>query len=211
MVLVYLARIFSLIFHPLLLATYMFSLFAFVFPVAFDPIKEDGTWRFIFLLFCVTFVLPVLMISLLKTLGITSSFTMYTRKDRVLPFTMITVFYTAVTYVFYNRAEVSLNDNFLKFLVIINALVVVCSIVTIFYKVSVHSVGIWGLIGIFLSLNQISETPVLFYPLIITIVLAGVVMSSRLKLQVHSLGEVVVGSLVGFATSAVLMAYLFRY
>jgi membrane-associated phospholipid phosphatase len=211
MVLVYLARIFSLIFHPLLLATYMFSLFAFVFPIAFDPIKEDGTWRFIFLLFCVTFVLPVLMISLLKTLGVTSSFTMYTRKERVLPFTMITVFYTAVTYVFYNRAEVSLNDNFLKFLIIINALVVVCSIVTIFYKVSVHSLGIWGVIGILLSLNQVSETPVLFYPLITTILLAGVVMSSRLKLHVHSLGEVVVGSIVGFATSASLMAYLFRY
>lgn len=211
MLLVILARIFSVLFHPLLLATYMFSLFAFLFPIAFDPIKEEGTWRFVFLLFCVTFVLPVLMVSLLKTLGITSSFTMYNRQERVIPFTMITVFYTAVTYVFYNRAEVSIHDNFLKFLVIINALVLVCSLVTIFYKVSVHSIGIWGLIGILLPLNQVSETSVLFYPLLVTIIIAGVVMSSRLKLNVHTLGEVMVGGIVGFTTSAVMMMFLFRY
>jgi membrane-associated phospholipid phosphatase len=48
-------------------------------------------------------------------------------------------------------------------------------------------------------------------PLIATIVIAGVVMSSRLKLNVHNLTEVVVGSIVGFGTSTVLMTYLFRY
>jgi membrane-associated phospholipid phosphatase len=206
-----LARIFSFLFHPLLLATYMFILFAFLFPVAFDPIKEDGNWRFVFLLFCVTFVLPVLMVSLLKTLGITSSFSMQSRRERIIPFTMIAVFYTAVTYVFYSRAEVSIHDNFLKFLVIINALVLVCSLVTVFYKISVHSVGIWGLIGILFALNQVSETASLFFPLLVTIVIAGVVMSSRLKLNVHNLTEVIVGGVVGFTTSTVLMTYLFSY
>jgi membrane-associated phospholipid phosphatase len=84
-------------------------------------------------------------------------------------------------------------------------------VVTIFYKISVHSVGIWGLIGILFALNQVSETSLLFLPLIATIVIAGVVMSSRLKLNVHNLTEVVVGSIVGFGTSTVLMTYLFRY
>lgn len=189
----------------------MFSLFAFLFPVAFDPIKEDGNWRFVFLLFCVTFVLPVLMVSLLKTLGITSTLSMQNRHERIIPFSLIAVFYTAVTYVFYNRAEVSINDNFLKFLLIINVLVLVCSVVTMFYKISVHSVGIWGLIGILFALNQVSETSSLFFPLIVTILIAGAVMSSRLKLNVHTLPEVLIGSVVGLGTSTLMMTYLFRY
>jgi hypothetical protein len=205
------ARIISFVFHPLLFATYLFALFAFFFPVAFDPIKEDGTTRFIFLLFCVTFVLPVLMISLLKTLGLLNDFQMAERQQRVVPFLLITVFYTSVTYVFYDRAEVSLNDNFLKFLIIINLLVIVSTLVTFFFKVSVHSLGIWGLIGILLPLNKISDTGVFLYPTIITIILAGIIMSARLKLNVHTLREVTVGAVLGFGTSFVAMHRLFPY
>lgn len=205
------ARVISILFHPLLLATYLFALFALVFPIAFDPIKEDGTNRFIFLLFCVTFVLPILMLSLLKTLGYLPDFSMPERQQRIVPFLLITVFYTAVTYVFYDRAEVSLNDNFLKFLIIINALVVVSTIATLFYKVSVHSLGIWGLIGILLPLNKISDAGTLFIPTIVCILLAGVVMSSRLQLNVHKLNEVLAGAIIGFCTSFATMHLLFRY
>ncbi len=206
-----LARIISVVFHPLLLATYLFGLFALIFPIAFDPINDDRISRFIFLLFCVTFVLPVLVISLLKTIGVTPSFTMYRREDRILPFVLICGFYTAVTMVFYHRAEVSLNDNFLKFLIVINALVIVATVVTLFYKVSVHTIGIWGFVGILLPLNNVTETSVLFYPLVAAIALAGVVMSARLHLQMHSLREVVVGSALGLGTGFFMVSYLFRY
>jgi hypothetical protein len=205
------ARIISFVFHPLLFATYLFALFAVLFPVAFDPIKEDGTTRFIFLLFCVTFVLPVLMISLLKTLGMLNDFQMAERQQRVVPFLLITVFYTSVTYVFYDRAEVSLNDNFLKFLMIINLLVIVSTLATFFYKVSVHSLGIWGLIGILLPLNKVSDTDVFIYPTMMAIILAGIIMSARLKLSVHTLREVTVGAVLGFTTSFLAMHYLFPY
>lgn len=206
-----LARIISVVFHPLLLATYLFGVFAFVFPIAFDPISDDGITRFIFILFCVTFVLPVMMVTLLKLLGVTSTFTMPSRQERIIPFIMISVFYTAVTWVFYHRAEVSLNDNFLKFLIVINALVLVSTLVTFFYKVSVHAIGVWGFIGIVIPLNNLSETSALFYPLLAAIVIAGAIMSARLKLQVHNLAEVLMGSVVGLSTSFVMMSQLFRY
>jgi membrane-associated phospholipid phosphatase len=205
------ARVISFVFHPLLMATYLFGLFALAFPIAFDPIKEDGTNRFIFLLFCVTFILPVLMLSLLKTLGFLHTFTMHERQERIVPFIMITVFYTAVTYVFYDRAEVSLNDNFLKFLIVINGLVVVSTVVTLFYKVSVHSLGIWGLIGILVPLNKISDAGTLFLPTIAAIIVAGVIMSARLQLNVHKLTEVFSGAFIGFCTSFVIMHFLFHY
>jgi hypothetical protein len=205
------ARVISVIFHPLLFATYLFLLFTLVFPVGFDPIKEDGTGRFIFLLFCVTFILPVLMLSLLKTLGFLNAFNMVERQERVVPFILITMFYTGITYVFYDRSEVSLNDNFLKFLLIINALVLVSTLITFFYKISVHSIAIWGIIGILIPLNNVTDTGTLFLPTVGAIIMAGIIMSARLQLNVHKLSEVVSGAFIGFCTSFVIMQFLFNY
>lgn len=206
-----LARVISFVFHPLLMATYLFFLFAMLFPVAFDPIKEEATWKFIFIIFCVTFVLPALNIGLFKTFGTISTLAMKERRERLVPFVFISVLYTAVTYLFYSRNEVSFNDNFLKFLLVIDALVVVSTVVTFFYKVSVHSIAAWGFIGILFPLNSLSDTGVLLYPTIISIVIAGVIMSARLKLQVHTVREVMVGAVLGLGTSIGAMTFLFRY
>jgi len=205
------ARIISLLFHPLLLATYLFSLFAFLFPVAFEPIREDAMWKFIMLVFCFTFVLPALNVGLFRSMGTITSVTMRERKERTIPFFFIMLLYGAVTFLFYDRNEVSLNDNFLKFLLVIDALVFVSAIITLFYKISVHSIAAWGFIGILLPLNGVSETGVFFYPTVISIAMAGVIMSARLKLHVHTLREVAIGSMVGLGTGVFMMNLLFRY
>lgn len=205
------ARLISILFHPLLMATYLFILFAFVFPIAFDPIKEEGTWRFIFLLFSVTFVLPLIMVGMLKTMGLLDSLHMYERKQRLLPFVLISAFYTGITYVFFDRAEVSINDNFLKFLVIINLLVLASTVVTFFFKASIHAIAAWGFIGILIPLNGVSDSGALLFPTIGAIALAGVIMWARMMLHVHTLREVIVGGFLGFVTSFSAMHVLFRY
>ena len=204
-----LARIFSIVFHPLLLATYLFGLLAFVLPIALDPLKEEGYLNFIFLIFCVTFLFPALNVGLFKTFGSIKTLTMKDRRERIFPFSFIAILYIAVTYLFYTRTRIDLNDNLLKILVIIDALVVVAAIVTFFYKVSVHSMGMCGLMGILLPLNKISEDGALFYPTIIVIVLSGIVMSSRLQLNAHTPREVMMGGVLGFSTSFVMMLVLF--
>ena len=203
------ARIVSFVFHPLLIATYMFSLFAYTFPLAFDPLKEETAWNFVFLIFCVTFLMPVLNIGLFKTFGSIRTFAMEERQERILPFTFITILYIVVTYLFYSRTRIALNDNLLKFLIIIDALVLVATITTYFYKVSVHSIAIWGFIGILFPLNKATDNGVFFYPTIIAVALAGIVVSARLALQVHTPREVGVGAMLGFATGFAGMILLF--
>jgi membrane-associated phospholipid phosphatase len=204
-----LARIFSIIFHPLLLATYLFGLLAFTLPIALDPLKEEGYMNFIFLIFCVTFLFPALNVGIFKSFGSIRTLAMRDRQERILPFSFIAILYVVVTYLFYTRTRIDLNDNLLKFLVIIDALVVVAAVVTFFYKISVHSLGICGLVGILLPLNKISEDGALFYPTIAVILLSGLVMSSRLQLNVHTPREVMMGGVLGFATSFVAMLILF--
>lgn len=204
-----LARIISIIFHPLLLATYLFGLLTFALPAALDPLKEEGHLNFIFLIFCVTFLFPALNVGIFKTFGSIKTFAMKDRQERIIPFSFITILYVVVTYLFYTRTRIGLNDNLLKFLIIIDALVLVATVVTYFYKVSVHSMGICGMIGILLPLNKISEDGALFYPTLATIVLAGGVMSARLQLNAHTPREVMVGGVLGFTTSFLLMFFLF--
>lgn len=204
-----LARIISILFHPLLLATYLFALFSLVLPAGLDPLKEDGHLNFIFLIFCVTFLLPALNIGIFKTFGSIKSIAMKERQERIIPFSFITILYGVVTYLFYSRTRVSLNDNLLKFLIIIDLLVLVATVVTIFYKVSVHSMAIWGLIGILLPLNKVSEDGALFYPTVLSIAVAGIVMTARLQLNAHTPREVMVGGLLGISISFAAMIIMF--
>lgn len=144
-----------------------------------------------------------------KAFGTIQTFEMRERKERILPFIFITLIYIIVTYLFYYKVKIGLRDNFLKLMIIIDLLVIVSTIATFFFKVSVHSIGIWGLIGITMLLTKISEVPTLFYAAIALIVLAGFVMSSRLWLQAHSSREVMWGAVLGLATSITGMLILF--
>ena len=69
--------------------------------------------------------------------------------------------------------------------------------------------SIWGFIGILLPLNKVSEDGALFYPTLALIVVAGFVMTARLQLNAHTPREVMVGGMLGFATSFAAMVLLF--
>jgi hypothetical protein len=204
-----LARIISFVFHPLLMATYLLILLALTLPAALDPLKPQGYWTFIILIFIVTFVLPVFNLAIFRVFGTIDSFTLVERKQRIIPFLFICIIYISITYVFYSKYRFSLNDNLLKLMIIMDLLVLVATLFTFFFKVSVHSMGIWGLVGITLLLTKISEVNTLFYVTVGLILLAGVIMSSRLKLDVHTPREVMWGSVLGLATSLAGMLLLF--
>jgi membrane-associated phospholipid phosphatase len=204
-----LSRVISFLFHPLLMATYLFTLLLFTVPFALDPIKEERAGSFIVLIFCVTFVLPALNIGLFRLFGTVKSFSMPTRSERIFPFVFIAILYCLITYLFYSRARMGLHDNMFRFLLIIDLLVISATLITFFYKISVHSLAMGGLTGILLPLNQAADSGVLFYPLLVVILLTGVVMTARLYLNAHSLREVLGGALVGFAVSFLSLGFLF--
>ena len=127
-----------------------------------------------------------------------------------MPFVFISLIYLAVTYLFYLHGRMNLNDNFMKLMVIIGALVIVSTVATFFFKVSVHSLTIWGVIGILLPLNKITEVSTLFYPTLVVIMLAGWIMAARLQEEAHSSREVMWGGVLGLVTGATGMWILFQ-
>ena len=203
------SKLVSAVFHPLLIATYLFALLSLTLPSALEPIPFGGHKSFLLLILTVTFLLPALNLTIFKVLGSVPTLTMENRKERIIPFILITIFYGVITYLFSARYHVSTDDNVFKLILILYALVMITTVITFFFKVSVHSLAIWGVIGIIIPLNKVSENGMLFIPTIVLLVIAGLIMSSRLYLQVHTTREVLVGTLVGFMTSFVGMVLLF--
>jgi hypothetical protein len=75
------------------------------------------------------------------------------------------------------------------------------SVITLFWKISVHSVSVNSMVGFLMAAMVSKVEPELLYPLLGSILAAGAVMSARLYLDVHSPAQVGWGCLLGFAIS----------
>ena len=204
------SRLLSVMFHPLLLPTYFFSFLAWALPTSLEPISPELQLEFLLFIFIVTCLLPLLNVGIFKVFGTIQTFAMPDRKERLVPFVFISLIYVAVTYLFHLRDRMNLNDNFLKFMLILDLLVIVSTIATFFFKVSVHSVAVWGMIGILIPLIKITEVNTIFYPTLGVIVLAGFIMAARLEAGAHSSREVMWGAVLGLASGASGMLILFK-
>ena len=200
------AKIISYILHPLLLTTYFVLMLGWLMP-RFLLIPASAVLTFAGLVFVMTFVLPVANLVMFKTFGTLPSLHMTTRRERLLPFTLITIIYAVVTVMFFYK--VSANVNFNKVMLIILVLIFTATVVTFFQKISVHSIAMCGAIGIMVPLNKVAENSALLFPTIGVLTLAGMVMSARLYLNAHTPREVMFGAILGFSIGFFGMIFLF--
>jgi hypothetical protein len=196
------AKIISYVFHPLLLATYLILVVGAFFP---SMLMIRNLLIVALFVFAFTFLFPALNIGLFRFLGTITSFQMESRRERKQPFIIIAIMYVGVAYLFYTKNP--FNANFNKLMIIVAALVVAATILTFFIKVSVHSLAMGGWIGILLPLLRFS--PELLLPTVLIIVISGLVISSRLLLNAHTLKEAMIGCLMGFVVGFGGMIVLF--
>ncbi|MFN6087773.1 MAG: hypothetical protein ACK47E_03405 [Cyclobacteriaceae bacterium] len=200
------AKFISVVFHPLLLTTYLVIILSYYFP-SMLMIRKENRMIIVGLVFVFTFVLPAVNLVMLRAFGNIQSLTLQSRKERILPFVFISLLYVLVTFLFYFKLPFSANFN--KLMMIISALVVVSLLVTFYYKISIHSIAMGGGIGILLPLNQVTEQLNLLWPTAFTILATGLVMSSRLVLDAHTPREVMYGGVAGFVVGFFGMIILF--
>lgn len=203
------ARVLSVVFHPLFIPTYFFAFLAWALPTLLEPVSPQLHPQFLLFIFLITCLLPMLNVGIFKAFGTIRSYAMPERRERLMPFVFISLIYVAVTYLFHLYARMNLNDNFMRLMVVIDLLIIVATIATFFFKVSVHSVSMWGLIGMLVPLIKITRINTLFYPTLGVIVLAGFIMAARLQTGTHDSREVMWGAVIGLATSVIGMMILF--
>ena len=187
-------KLISIVLHPLLMCTYFFLLLMYGLPSILLPARPS--WWMILLIFITTCALPVANFLFLRLTGSVTDLTLPHRRQRLLPFIFIAVVYVFVTIMFYWKFPIL---NLLKLMTIITTLTIVATVITFFYKVSVHSLAVWGAIGMLLPLNRMSEENLLLVPTAGAILLAGLAMTSRLALNAHTPREVMLGGVVGLA------------
>jgi membrane-associated phospholipid phosphatase len=170
-------------------------------------IRPENRLVILGLIFVFTFILPALNVLMLLSFGNISNLTLTDRTERIVPFVFISILYILVTFLFYYKLPFSSNFN--RLMLIITCMVIVSLLITFFYKISIHSLAICGAIGILLPLNKVVEQADLLWPTVVTILVAGVVMSARLLIGAHSPREVMYGSLVGFIIGFCGMIILF--
>jgi len=198
-----LAKLISYIFHPLLIPTYAFILlfnqkayFAMIIPTA-------ARWRLLLIVFIITFVLPLMLVLLLKSLNRIKSLQMFERKERNLPY-IVTAWFSFILYLVLNNTQ--LSPIYKYFSLGATVLIIFAFLVNLKWKISIHMISIGGLTGMFLGLMMISAISNPMY-LLSLILIAGLVGFARLKLNAHTQAQVYAGLLSGISLMIILAFY----
>ena len=196
-----LATAFSYVFHPLMMSTYLFSIIVWLSPYNVLPVgfSTTGSAVLIALVWITTFLIPALSLFVLKMSGNITSLTLKNREERITPIIYTTVMYGVTTYLF--GVKVELGPLISVLLGISTLLIGLTGLITLFWKISIHTLALGGLIGMLMAINQNTSIPNITVMLSALFVLSGVVASARLKLNAHSPIQVYSGFVLGVFVS----------
>ena len=191
-----LALLLSVVFQPLLMPSLVFGVLFFGVPQA-TSIPESFKERLFYLIVSSTLIIPIVLMVGLRWTGMVKSLHFEEVGDRKMPFILVTLFYVLTTYFLKQKTE--LDPILWQGMAIITVSVVLLTGVTFFWKMSAHMTGFGGVLAVVRVLGIYFPSLDLAYLLVATLLLGGVVASSRLYLEAHRPAEVYVGLLVGFA------------
>jgi hypothetical protein len=150
-----------------------------------------------------TLIIPLGFAYYLKKVGKISSLEMEKREDRQLPF-LITAISYMIGFIMIQREIGSVINPFLIWILAGAEIgIVVTLIISMFWKISIHMIGIGGIVGInILMMKMNMQWDNYFYA---SLILAGLLGYARLKLEAHTFPQVAVGFLVGIMSEAIFL------
>lgn len=206
-------RIFSktiaVVFHPLFVVTYALLLLLWVNPYLFSFQDPKAKGIVIILFFMLSFGFPFITILMMKLLGFVRTLEMESHRERIIPLAITGAFYL---WLFVNIKENSIIPIALRMFVLGATIsLFIAFMINIISKISLHTVGMGGLVMIVVLTRFLYSYDVctLTIPslgtftihlnllIIITIILAGLVGTTRHYLKAHELKDIYGGYLVG--------------
>lgn len=155
-------------------------------------------------LFILTVLLPILIYSLLKTLGKTSSIYLSHTKERIIPLILNAIILVLILIRVLPRNEIIELHFF--FVGILFSTLTCLFLAILKFKASIHMIAVAGIFMFFLTLSihfsiNINGT------LALMAIIIGAVATSRLHLNAHDFKELLVGFFVGLIPQLVLVNY----
>lgn len=215
------AQFFSILFHPLFMLTYMLILLLLVNPYIFGVSSIKNHSVFILLVFLSTVIIPAFSVLLMKLLGFIETLEMKSKQERILPYIMTGMFYMWLFINLLNNSETP--TAYTIFVLGATIGLFLAFLINIFSKISMHTVGMGGLVGmVIITMLQFSyggfsiDLPLLGFIeismsnlLMIAILLTGIVGTSRMILRAHEPNELYGGFFIGLSTQFIAAFFLF--
>ena len=194
------AKTVSALFHPLFMPVYSMAII-FSAPTLFGYLPFEVK-RILFLIVLVDNVLlPFILLPLFRYRNIISSWTIDNRRERIVPLIITTLLYSITSYIVI-RFPVPL---FLKsFFIAAFMISLTATVITFWWKISVHSLGAGALIALVLILSHRMYSPLPGYRVAVFFI-GGLIMTSRLKLNSHTPAQVWAGFFTGFLALSLTM------
>jgi hypothetical protein len=190
-----LAHFFSYVFHPLFIPLYAISFLVFVHPFYFSGFSTYEKYRILLTTIVNTVFFPALAVLLMKALGFIKSVFLKTQQDRIGPYLSSMIFYFNLSWTFFKMAP-QLNLILPSFITGVFLTTVAGLLTNIYFKISMHALGMGGLLGLFLVIMTYN-TMLMTWPLCIALLITGLVCTSRLIISNHTPKEVYWGLFFG--------------
>ena len=193
--------VFSYIFHPIFVSIYG-TLFFFLVTRSF--FYDSQIYVTLIQVVILTLLLPLSIYFLFRSLGVVSSFTEATLKERQMPIAVQAIL-LLVLLKFSISKEIT-TELFYFFLGGLISSILVLASVILKFKASLHMIGISALTAFVYGLSSYYQLP--FVNLFaFCIVCMGLVASSRLYMKAHTYPELLVGIIIGLTPQL----FLYRY
>jgi hypothetical protein len=195
-----LAHILSYIFHPLFIPLYAAYFLLYIHPSYFSGFSNRSFFvalsrhNVLFQVIENTILFPFMIVLLLKGLGFIESILFKKQQDRVL------LYITSMICFFWGYYSLREQPDIPRILVAFIFGVFISTsaalIANIYYKVSMHAIGMGGMIGLFLVVMQ-QHSMLMTGPLFFALLIAGAVCTARMIVSDHTPKEIYAGLIIG--------------
>jgi len=187
-----LAKIVSVVFHPLFMPLYGLAILMSA-PTFLRYLPVEAK-RILFMVVTINNVfIPLSLLPFLRYRNIISSYNISDRRERIIPLLTASILYCTTSFIVF-RFQVPF---FLKsFIFATSVVAIVLSMINFWWKISIHAAGAGALTATVIALAFRMHTPLTFY-LLAVILVSGVILSARLKLNSHNPAQVWTGFLTG--------------
>ncbi len=189
------AAFFSYIFHPVFIPLYVILFLVYVHPSYFSGFSAAAKKQTIAIVSLNLIFFPLISVLLLRAVGFIDSIFLRTRKDRIIPYMACGIFFFWA-YTVFHKQEVypTIMATFILGIFFASSLGLLANI---YFKVSMHAMGMGGLLGVFWLVIK-SNTMLMTWPFALAIFITGIVCTARFIISDHTQKEIYTGLFIGF-------------
>ena len=191
------AHLISYLFHPLFVPLYIILFLLYLHPTAFTGFSDTTKIRVIFIVIINLLFFPLLSVLLLKAVGFIDSIYLKNQKDRIIPYIASGIFFFWAYHVFKEQAQYP--EVWVSYLLGLFLASSAALIANIYFKVSMHAVGVGGWLGLSYLLYN-SQEMMMTWPFAAVLIITGMVCTSRMILKAHSKFDIYGGLIIGVLT-----------